>query len=179
MYFTMKKHNGMRPQDIVILLKIVAMQDKHWNNSMISLSLGISASEVSEALNRCRIARLIDNSKTRVFTNALNEFLIYGLKYVFPAQPGTMQRGIPTAHSASPIKEHIAGVSDNYVWPYHSGNVKGLSIEPLYKSVPESALKDPLLYELLVIVDTLRIGRAREIQIAISELANRMEYVDA
>ncbi len=169
----------MRPQDIVILLKIIAMQDKHWNNSLISLSLIISASEVSEALNRCKIAGLIDNSKTRVFRNALSEFLIYGLKYVFPAEPGTMQRGVPTAHSASPINEYISRGSDNYIWPYHNGNVKGLSIEPLYKSVPESALKDPLLYELLVIADTLRIGRAREVKIAISELNKRMEYVVA
>ena len=59
----MKKHNGMRPQDIVVLLKIIALQTDNWRNIDIANALHISPSEISEALNRCRIARLIDNKK--------------------------------------------------------------------------------------------------------------------
>lgn len=36
----------------------------------------------------------------------------------------------------------------------------------MYKSVPEIVNDDAELYELLVIVDTLRIGKIREIEIA-------------
>ena len=59
----MKKHNGMRPQDIVVLLKILSMKNNDWRNIDIANALQISPSEVSEALNRCKIARLIDNKK--------------------------------------------------------------------------------------------------------------------
>ena len=72
----MKKHNGMRPQDIVVLLKIIALQTDNWRNIDIANALHISPSEISEALNRCRIARLIDNKKRRLFMNAFNSTLL-------------------------------------------------------------------------------------------------------
>jgi hypothetical protein len=40
--------------------------------------------------------------------------------------------------------------------------------------VPEAAMRDEELYQLLVIVDALRMGRAREKSIAIEELTKRM-----
>ena len=73
----MKKHNGMRPQDIVVLLKIISIRDDDWRNK--DIAIGISPSEVSEALNRCKIARLIDSKKRRININSLEEFLVYGL----------------------------------------------------------------------------------------------------
>ena len=109
-----------------------------------------------------------------VYLNGFNEFIIYGLKYVFPAQPGALVRGIPTAHSAYPINKLISSGNDIYVWPYAKGNVRGQAIEPLYKTLPEVVSYDKLFYELLVITDTIRVGRAREIKIAIEELKKRM-----
>lgn len=173
----MKKHNGMRPQDIVVLLKIIALQRDDWRNIDIATALHISPSEVSEALNRCRIARLIDTKKRNVFMKAFNEFLVYGLKYVFPTEPGAIVRGVATAHSASPIKEKISSGSDVYVWPYSKGNVRGQAIEPLYPTLPEAVQEDPLFYELLAIADTFRVGRVREISIAVEELKKRMNHV--
>ncbi|MDO9340381.1 MAG: hypothetical protein Q7T72_07635 [Bacteroidales bacterium] len=172
----MKKHNGMRPQDIVVLLKIIALKHDNWKNSDLAYSLQISPSEISEVLNRCKIAGLIDSKKRKVHINSFKEFLIYGLKYVFPAEPGSVLRGIPTAHSAFPISEYISSGSDIYVWPYAKGNQRGQAIEPLYKTLPATVQEDKLFYELLVIIDTIRVGRAREIQIAIEELEKRLQY---
>lgn len=169
----MKKHNGMRPQDIAILLKIIAIKDGNWRNMDLANLLKISQSEVSEALNRCKLARLIDNQKRMVNLNSFKEFLVYGLKYVFPTEPGALSRGIPTAHSATPIKEHISG-GDIYVWPSANGSDRGQAIEPLYKTLPDIVQADQEFYELLVIVDTIRVGRVREIEIAIEELEKRM-----
>jgi hypothetical protein len=56
------------------------------------------------------------------------------------------------------------------VWPYGHGKLRGHSIVPLYPSVPEAATKDPKLHELLALVDALRVGKAREREIAICEL---------
>ncbi|MBN2213421.1 MAG: hypothetical protein JW723_04190 [Bacteroidales bacterium] len=53
----------MRPQDIVILLKILLEKNNNWRNINIAKSIMISASEVTEALNRCKIAGLIDSKK--------------------------------------------------------------------------------------------------------------------
>lgn len=171
----MKKHNGMRPQDIVVLIKIISIQQPNWRNIDIANSILISASEVSEALNRCKIAGLIDSKKKKVNINSFLEFLIYGLKYVFPVQPGSIVKGIPTAHSASPIKEHISTGNDIYVWPYIKGGSRGQAIEPLYKNLPKAVENDVLFYELLSIIDTIRVGRVREIEIAIEELKKRLK----
>lgn len=172
----MKKHNGMRPQDIVVLLKIIALKHDDWKNSDLAYSLQISASEITEVLNRCRIGGLVDSKKRKVHINSFKEFLIYGLKYVFPVEPGAVVRGIPTAHSAYPINEQIASGNDIYVWPYAKGNQRGQAIEPLYKTLPAVVQDDNLFYELLVITDTIRIGRSREIKIAIEELEKRLQH---
>ena len=166
----------MRPQDIVVLLKIIASDNNQWRNLDIAYSLKISPSEVSEVLNRCKIAKLINKEKRDVHLNALTEFLVYGLKYVFPAEPGAIAKGIPTAHSASPIKEKIISSTESYVWPNSKGNLRGQSIDPLYKTIPEAALEDQKFYELIALVDTIRIGKAREVKMAIDELKNRIRH---
>ena len=162
----------MRPQDIVILLKKMTDKGRVIPNGQIAKDLGISASEVSEALERCRIARLVDNSKQQVNLLALEEFLVHGLKYVFPVQPQGIVRGIATAISASPMKEKIVAGNERYVWPDPKGDMRGSAITPLYKTVPKAVEKDLMLYELLAIADTLRIGRVREVEIAKAELKN-------
>ena len=170
----MMKHGGMKPQDIVILLKMVALKRELWTSARLANELKISASEVSGALERCRIAKLVDNTKRKVNVLALEDFLVHGLKYVYPPQPGAVMRGIATSFSAEPIKSKVRQGSDSFVWPYKYGKDRGQSVEPLYRTVPEACQNDGLLYELLVIADTLRMGRVREMEIAINELKIRL-----
>ena len=49
-----------------------------------------------------------------------------------------------------------------------------MALEPLYKTAPAAALRDPTLYELLALVDAIRDGRARERKIAEQELISRL-----
>ena len=88
----MKAHNGMRPQDVVILLKICTFQGNDWRFQDIAGSLKISPSEVSESMERSRLAGLVSESKRTVYTSSFLDFLISGLKYVFPALPGPMPK---------------------------------------------------------------------------------------
>jgi len=173
----MKKHNGMRPQDILILLKIITYPGDDWRNYEIANALSMSASEVSEALNRSKIAKLVDVTKRSVNGKALTEFLIYGLKYVFPAEPGRNVRGIPTAHSAQPVKKRITNSRESYVWQYSNGTHRGQAVEPLYKTVPSCVADDKVLYELLVLTDAIRIGRDQVRDIAIDELKKILAFV--
>ena len=168
----------MRPQDIVILLKKVTLAGRDMTNAQVAKDLGISASEVSEALERCRIARLVDNTKQRVNILALKEFLIHGLKYVFPVQPQSRVRGIATSISASPLSDMILSDKEAYVWPYAKGNMRGESIAPLYRTVPMAVQNDSMLHSLLAITDTFRIGRAREVEIAKEELNSILATYD-
>jgi hypothetical protein len=106
----------------------------------------------------------------------LKEFLIHGVKYAFPVEHGGVIRGIPTAEGASPLHEHFVDQSElPPVWPYAMGSVRGVAFSPLYKNVPKAAGRDPILYELLALVDAIRAGRAREREIAIRELTARID----
>jgi len=170
----MKKHNGMRPQDVVIILKMITLRNANWTFSEIAAALEISEAEVSYAMERNKLAGLVSPDKTRVNKLALREFLIYGLKYVFPPQVGYSARGIATAHSAPPVNQYIAENNEHYVWSYYKGTKRGNTIVPLYDKIPKIVENQPDLYEFLIIIDTLRIGKKREIEIAINELDKRL-----
>ena len=165
----MKSHNGMRPQDIVLLLKILVHPDSQWQYRDLASSLYLSISEISESLQRSHLAGLVDESRRRVHRQALLEFLQHGLRYVFPQAPGTMVTGVPTAHSQAYFKKKFHSELD-YVWPDEEGAVRGLSIFPLYKGVPKAVRKDERLHELLAAIDILRVGKVREIKEALKFL---------
>lgn len=170
----MKKHSGMRPQDVVILLKIASKKQLQWQMKDLAIELMISSSEVSESINRSVQAGLISADKKTLMKGALLEFLNHGLKYVYPQHPGAMVRGIATAHSAQPLKKLIQS-KENYVWSWPEGNVRGQSIQPLHPSVPAACIKDKELYELLALTDALRIGKKREQEIAFKELEKKLK----
>ncbi|MDO8367577.1 MAG: hypothetical protein Q7T20_12320 [Saprospiraceae bacterium] len=169
----MKKHSGMRPHDVLILLKIAAKGAQSWYMKDLAIELGISASEVSESINRSVFAGLLAQDKTRLMQAALLEFLEHGLRYVYPQQPGALVRGLPTAHTAQPLSDLIHS-DEAYVWPYGEGKVRGQAIEPLHPNAPEACLKDPDFYALVALCDALRVGRTREKQLAVQELKKRI-----
>jgi hypothetical protein len=106
----------------------------------------------------------------------LKEFLVHGAKYAFPVHRGGLVRGVPTAHAAPPLDQHFLESSDPPpVWPAAEGAMRGTEFSPLYKNVPQAALRDPKLYELLALVDAIRDGRAREREIAVRELTARID----
>lgn len=167
---------SIKSQDILILLYLLTQSDG-WIQAEVAKVLLISPAEISNALNRLVVAGLVNAEKNRVNKLALREFMIGGLKYAFPAEISAKVRGIATAHSASPIKEKIANGEDIYVWSYYLGTRRGYGVKPFYKTVPKIVGDNPALYELLVIADTLRIGKVREVEIAIEELDKRLSNV--
>lgn len=159
----------MRPQDIAIILKILSIDGKPWKMAELAHSMFISLSEVSESLNRSKIANLIDYNKKTINRQNLLDFLEHGVRYVFPQEPGALIRGIPTAHS-HPFMKNIFASDTYYVWPDRNGEVLGLMIEPFYTKQVEAIKQDALLYKLLALVDVIRVGRVREVKYAVDEL---------
>ena len=165
--------NNLKPQDILILLKIISLAEKSWFHHTIAEELGISQSEVSQSLNRSKYAGLIDNTRKKVNKIAFTNFLIHGVAYAFPQQPGAIVTGVLTAHSAAPLNKIIT-INDKFVWPYENGLERGQAVEPLYRSVVQATLNDQELYELLTLVDAIRVGRVREKEMAKRELEKRI-----
>ena len=165
----------MKGQDILVLLKLIARQSKPWRFVDLAQELHMSASEVHAALARCQLAGLYDAQRKQPNRIALEEFLVHGLRYVFPSPPGELARGLPTSFAAPSLKGNIRyGISDLPVMPFPAGSVHGVCIEPLYASAPQAASDDPALYHLLALLDALRVGRARERKLAQDLLRERL-----
>jgi len=168
----------LKPQDVFILLKLVAIGSERWSYNTLAIALTMSPSEVHAAVKRALAAHLAVRQHDRVVPNVRNleEFLVLGLKYVFIPDRGELTRGMPTAHAGPPLLEHL--VSDGEpppVWPDPDGEIRGQAFSPLYKSAPKAAREDCQLYELLVLIDAIRGGRAREREMAIKELKKRLQ----
>ncbi len=157
-----------------MLAKLVSYGGGRPSIAQVAGDLALSPSQVHASLKRLERSRLIDPQTGRLLLKAVEEFLIHGAKYAFPAQRGEATRGIPTAHAAPPLKAQIAQGDFPPVWPDAEGEVRGMTLEPLHKAAPKAARKDPVLYELLALIDALRDGRVRERQLAEKELSARL-----
>jgi hypothetical protein len=165
----------LKPQDIVVVLKLSVTDDPKLPYSSLGVSLGMSPSEVHAAVQRATQAGLLHPGSRRPIRAAVMEFLVHGLRYAFPPDRSSVTRGMPTAHAAPPLVSKIVQGDDlPPVWPDAQGTVRGEALSPLYESVPVAARNDPKLYECLALVDALRAGRARERKLAETMLRDRL-----
>src|ERR1700680_2214680 len=169
---------NLKPQDVLVALKLCGYPAGRAPLSSVASHLVLSPSEVHGAIQRLRSSRLLHGPalKDKPNISGLEEFLVHGLKYAFPAEHREVTGGIPTWYAAEPLRSQIAMSNDlPPVWPWHDGDTRGVGLEPLYKSVPHAALRDPALYELLALVDAIRDGRARERNLAERDLVHRLK----
>jgi len=138
----------------------------------IASTLSISLSTAHKGVARLRESQLMLPDGRRVNRTALLEFLEHGLRYVFPVTPGHRTRGVPTAHSG-PVLADAISADEQYVWPSERGSVRGYAITPLIPGAAELAERSPGTYAALSLVDALRVGRARERQLASAALRAR------
>jgi hypothetical protein len=154
----------MKPQDLLVTLYLVGRPaDSPAGFARLGKAVGLSH---GEAHNACRRAAqsglLLGLQDLQVNREALLEFLVHGVRYVFPAELGKPGRGVPTAYSTLPLSTELTGEQLPLVWPWARGEVYGETLKPLYPTVPEIAPGNPPLHALLALVDALRVGRARE-----------------
>lgn len=184
----------LKPQDIVILLKILSIMvlnkndqdDAYLSQNKLATLLCMSVSEVNAGMKRLVLSGLLspvltEDPKNKIIflpnKAACEECLISGIKYFIPVKLGAYTRGIATSYAAPILEKHfILGDDPIPVWPFGEGDKRGLTLEPLYSSVPKSLAQfpDPLFYELLVLVDAIRSGRARERNMAIKILKEKL-----
>ena len=164
----------LKPQDVLVSLRLVDAPPGDRAFPKLAQDLGISASEAHAAVQRAIRSGLVDSESRSVRKEALREFLVHGLRYVFPAEWSGVTRGVPTSYAAPPLKAQFAEGDMPPVWPHPEGMARGEGLAPLYRSAPQAALRDRHLYEWLALVDAVRAGRARERKLAAQEIERRL-----
>jgi hypothetical protein len=197
---------SLKPQDVIVAIGLGILPGKKRSLVELGRALGLSTSEAHAGIGRGAAAGLLDAADRRIRVRNVIEFLEHGIRYTFVSNRGPVTRGVPTAHSATPLINELAGgpgllgkmygrhgeraaeVDDSVprgllesvyadlpvVWPHPEGTIRGESLEPLYPTAVDAALRDPALYECLALVDALRIGRARERDLAGQLLRQRL-----
>lgn len=156
---------ALKPQDLYVLLASLIRRGKSSSYPELADLTGLAISAVHGALKRAAAARLVmfQDRRPVILKPQAKEFVLHGAQYAFPPAWGTLTRGIPTGYAAAPLNTVISPSSDPVpVWAHARGTVRGLSLVPLYPSVPDAALRDNRLYAILALFDAVRAGQARE-----------------
>jgi hypothetical protein len=156
--------------DVVVWLKLLS-SGRGKTFAQLSAELGMSASEIHSSVRRGAAAGLIDAESRLPLRKPLEEYLLFGVRYAFPAKRGPITRGIPTSYAAPALASYFSSHDDMPpVWPDPHGSTKGYALEPLFKPIRKAVEQDPKLYELLALIDAIRDGRARERNLAEDKL---------
>jgi hypothetical protein len=162
----------LRPSDVVIGVQLALTPMA--TIATLSGAVGRSAGDVSNAVHRLRTARLVHSAERRVFVAPLLAFIRWGVPFAFPVTIGGVGAGIPTARF--PADAEFEGGADNadivtgYVWPLATGRARGQILLPLVPSAPVIAAQNPQLRTALSLIDLVRIGAAREQDVACEAL---------
>lgn len=172
----------LKPQELLVLLKVCAHPARQFTFAALAQELSMSAAEVHASVKRAIGAGLVHERGRGDWVPirpALQEFLLHGARYAFPAQLGPVKRGVPTAHGAAPLAGKLHSEGDAPVWAHPQGSARGPTVPPIYRTAPQAALADPGLHGFLALLDALRIGRARERELASQMLNDALKPLDA
>jgi hypothetical protein len=167
----MSKQPTLRPSDIVVACQLATTPSAHFIN--LAESTGLSAGECHNAVRRLRYSHLLLADERRPSNEVLHNFLVQGAPFAFPPVLGVQTIGVSTAQS-SPAFRALVGTADGIVWPHAQGEARGQSLIPLFPGAPTLSTTNQPLYDLLTIVDALRVGTTRVRNVAADLLAERL-----
>jgi hypothetical protein len=174
----------LKPHDILVTLKLLlASEGATPTYAGLASSLQLSASETHSAVGRALEAGLLrkplagsGRTMPMPVRAALGEFLVSGVKYVWPAVRGPVTRGIPTAGSLPAVASLLGMPQPDLamVWP-HAEGVRGESVEPLYPRAAAVVANDAALHEWLALIDILRLKTGREAALAAAAIQKKLQ----
>jgi hypothetical protein len=163
--------------DIGVLIKLAIRESNNsWSYHSLADELYMSSALPHRAIQRATVARLWDPHGKRPIRHTLEEFLIHGVKYAYPAEIGPESRGVATLFEVPGIDHNLAETRQVYVWAHPKGGIRGASVTPLFKTAPEAAMKDERLHQALALIDAIRIGRKREQALAADMLKRLLNH---
>jgi hypothetical protein len=152
----------LRPPDLFVLLGLLRPSlDPGWSVRSLAEDLQLPHAAVQRSLARLAETPAYDAARKRVNRTAAEELLTHAIPFIAPARLGAPTRGVPTAWAVPPLSDQVSGDELPPVWPDPLGDTRGLGVEPLHESARVAAGADPSLYEMLALVDGLRVGDAR------------------
>ena len=174
---------ALKPQDLAVALKLVCLAG-HWPGYVeLARAMRLSTFEAHACMTRLAAARLLTDvaGSPALVMPAFRPLLLQGAPYFFPAVRGEVTVGFPTAQAVEPLKSMLVLAVDDLppVWPHEDGTTRGSTLLPLYPKLPLAAVEHAPLYELLALFDGLRMGQARERELARSVLDARLKKVVA
>lgn len=168
----------MREVELLVVLRLATWPSSTWTYKALSDSLGLAYARTHGAVAGAARCRLFDLPGKRIQHAALLEFLEHGVKYAFPAEAGEAAIGIRTGPDAMPMREQLARThAPIRVWPApFLGSTEGACITPLHRVVPEATRQDLAFYEIMALVDVLRLNEsARQVNLAMDLLRARLQ----
>jgi len=166
----------LKPQDLVVAFKLALLRGLRLSYQELARQLFLSPFEAHAAVQRLLAARLvIDLGQIAPVRLVFADFVCFGAAYVYPAVRTEPTIGLPTAHGVEPLRSVVMFADESVpVWPDAQGTARGTGLLPLYDKAPMAAKADAQLYELLALFDALRIGQARERELAGKLLRERL-----
>jgi len=173
---------SLKPQDVLVALKLVSIGDDQWSYTQLSKSLGISLGASHNAISHLLSAGLIYEKDELAIPSRqrLYDYLVHGVPSQYYPQRGPIVRGVLTAASAPPLVALFPPTLGDVavVWPVANGRAQGAALEPLYRTAPKAAAEDAVLYELLTLVDAVRMGQAEQRDRAVGRGDVRRKAID-
>lgn len=158
----------LAPIDLTVLLYLVSADlGPRWTQVQVAGGLGIAQSNVHRALTQLGRSELLRGREPD--RRALRDLLVFGVRYVYPAVLGPPARGLATAHAGPTLASKVRAPQD-YVWPWDGAEGFGVAIAPLHPRVPAAAARCVAFYELMALVDVMRVGRVREREVAVQRM---------
>jgi len=166
----------MQPSDLLPLLGLLRRApDQEWTVRSLADELHLPPAAVQRSLARLDETPAYDATRRRVNRSATEELLRHALPFVAPARIGGPTRGVPTAWAAPALSGRFGPVDElPPVWPAAKGEVRGLAVEPLHPAAVNLARSDPWMYEMLALLDGIRLGDARVRGVAQKVLHRRL-----
>lgn len=169
----------LRPLDVGVLLYLSV----HPRESFAAMAemLGISKSTAHGSVQRLVQSRLVSRVNDATALVALGptvDFVRYGVPYAYAPRTVPRARGVMTGLGALPLSGYRLDLDPApLVWPSTLGATMGVGVEPLIPAAPDLPNRDARLYELFALVDALRVGDAREREVAREEIARAFQRI--
>jgi hypothetical protein len=163
------KQPSLRGHDVIVAIKVALINERSFTYASLAQDLGLAQSQVHSSLRLLNQARLVHGSAkmgASVPRRLLCEFLVHGVPYFFPPAVSGPTSGVRTNFALDDPEDRVVQAGDVFVWPDASATERGLGILPLHTCVPRAVLDDLSLHRVLSALDTLRVGSAREREIA-------------
>lgn len=167
----MQKQSALKPLDVVTALQLTATPRASFSG--LADAIGVSTGEAHNSVRRLALSSLLQPDSRVVVREVLIRFLAAGLPIAFPAIIGAEVQGVPTGSASPALMDRVANPVA-YVWPDEDGRARGASLIPLFPRAAKLPEHNSPLYELLGLVDVLRVGGVRERKLAEEILRDRL-----